>query len=167
MKCGKRSWKIGSTTITKKSAKIVAIQDEGNPKKRHIPNARSQIKGGKLGKFELVKNAAGTVSVRDIVSGEIMHSVSDPVVEARALYVEQSALESRAKEEGPELVIWDVGLGAGTNAMQLLLACENAERPVKIVSFENDLDAFRLAIKHQASFPSLWHEAPEEVTRRT
>ncbi|MDP8983563.1 MAG: tRNA guanosine(34) transglycosylase Tgt [Pseudomonadota bacterium] len=63
--------------------------------------------------------------IRDTLSGEVMHSINDPAQEARSLYVEQSRLAERVTEPGvTPLVVWDVGLGAATNAMAAIHAVE-------------------------------------------
>jgi queuine tRNA-ribosyltransferase len=55
----------------------------------------------------------------------VMHSVNAPSVEANTLYVEQSCLESRLLDTSKGgLVIWDVGLGAASNAMAALSCFE-------------------------------------------
>lgn len=86
--------------------------------------------------------------------------------EAQRLYVEQSALAERlrAPEGGPELVLWDVGLGAAANAMAAIhcyeqAAASGAVRALKIVSFENDLDSLRLAAEHPLDFIYLKSDA--------
>jgi queuine tRNA-ribosyltransferase len=57
-----------------------------------------------------------------------------------------------------------VGLGAGTNALETIRACEKEGlKGLHLVSFEIDLDAFKLALKHHALFPSLWHAAPRAL----
>jgi queuine tRNA-ribosyltransferase len=105
--------------------------------------------------------------IREMASGEVMHSVNDPAEEARSLYVEQSRLVERLTEpEAAPLVVWDVGLGAGTNAMAAIQAVEANPRPaaaqrrLTLVSFENDLDSLRLALRHPAWFKHLRHAAP-------
>ena len=58
-----------------------------------------------------------------------MHSVNAPDDEANRLYVEQSCLAGRSLEqesERTELVIWDVGLGAGFNAMAVIHCFESS-----------------------------------------
>lgn len=149
---------------------ILSQDDQHNPKKP--PKVIRDRVGGRstrLGNFEIVKSPTGFWSVRDVVSGEIMHSVSDPAVEARTLYVEQSKLEEKlSQEDNPSpVVIWDVGLGAGTNAMEAIRAAEKVNtRPLVLVSFEKDLDAIKLALRHHALFPSLWHEGPNELIKK-
>lgn len=116
-----------------------------------------------------------------------MHSKIGPRAEATLLYIEQSRLRERLL--GPStapLVLYDVGLGAGANALASIQHAqfmrENAqprqhtrasaaharvsgqprregaegEFPVRclhIVSFENDLSGFDLALKNSQTFP--------------
>lgn len=119
-----------------------------------------------LGNFEiLIASApASFASVRQKSSGEVMHSVNHPDEESRALYVEQSRLVERAS--AGDLVVWDVGLGAGHNAMAALRAVEalgNRERSFELVSFENDLDSFRLARSRLDLFHHLRHAGPHGI----
>jgi queuine tRNA-ribosyltransferase len=73
--------------------------------------------GGRVG--------ASVGRIRDTISGEVMHSSNDPTAEARSLYVEQSGLIARlAQPLAAPLVVWDVGLGAATNAMAAIHAVE-------------------------------------------
>ena len=73
--------------------------------------------------------------------------------------------------DASELVIWDVGLGAASNAMaavqcfeQTLAAYGAASlRPLRIVSFEIDLDPLTLALKFASHFPHLRHGAPHAL----
>jgi queuine tRNA-ribosyltransferase len=112
----------------------------------------------RLGDYEVHRAWEGFSSIRQISSGEIMHSRTDPMAEARHLYVEQARLAERLRESSAEpLVLWDVGLGAAANAMVAIECYESAqaERPLRIVSFENDLDPLRLAAAHLESFPYL------------
>ena len=156
-------------------------------KKRGLPRAKH------LGDYDIVTSEAGYSSIRQVSSGEVMHSVNRPSDEAQKLYVEQSGLAGRlpagtsldaalADEPGPgratprpdtgnELVIWDVGLGAASNAMAAVQCFEQvlavhgaaALRPLRIVSFEIDLDPLRLALKFASHFPHLRHGAPHAV----
>lgn len=109
---------------------------------------------------ELITNKNGTASLREIASGEVMHSVVGPREEALLLYVEQSSLGERLVKQGDgELGLFDVGLGAGTNALASLqchrsLAQRGASlRKLKIFSFENDPSGFRMAYENRAVFP--------------
>ena len=151
---------------------------------RHVTKAQRQKLKLKLGRYEVVvRDCIGRV--REMASGEVMHPVNDPAEEARSLYVEQSRLVERLTEpEAAPLVVWDVGLGAGTNAMATIQAVEamrrqanrgpalpaaetawtagptGPHRRLTLVSFENDLDSLRLALRHPAWFKHLRHAAP-------
>ena len=119
----------------------------------------------KLGDYEVHYNKAGFSSIRQLSSGEIMHSVIPPEIEARTLYVEPAQLSLRMKTES-KLVIWDVGLGAASNAMAVVEYINNLSSvpsKVEIVSFENDLDSLKLAMKNPAAFPHLKHPAPQDL----
>jgi queuine tRNA-ribosyltransferase len=110
----------------------------------------------------------GFASIRQISSGEIMHSRTAPMEEARKLYVEQSFLAERLTENPRKqdpLVIWDVGLGAGANAMAAIECHEKVSgtRPLLVVSFENDLDSLRLALGRQQDFPDLRVDAATAI----
>lgn len=112
----------------------------------------------RLGDYELHKAWEGFSSIRQISSGEIMHSRTDPIEEARQVYVEQARLAGRLRENNPEpLILWDVGLGAAANAMAAIECFEtaNGTRALQIISFENDLAPLRLAAANCESFPYL------------
>ena len=73
-----------------------------------------------LGDYNLHASLYGFSSIRQVSSGEVMHSVNDPSEEANKLYVKQSCLGARLADPSAstdELVSWDVGLGAGSHAM--------------------------------------------------
>ena len=127
-----------------------------------------------LGNYEVHIAHEGFASIRQISSGEIMHMRTPPMEEARSLYVEQSNLAERLSSSAEPLVIWDVGLGAAANAMAAI-QCYEAQarigpmrpiRPMQIVSFENDLDSLRLALRHDDKFPYLRHGGPAGILRR-
>jgi queuine tRNA-ribosyltransferase len=122
----------------------------------------------RLGDYEVHRAWEGFASIRQISSGEIMHSRTAPMEEARKLYVEQSFLAERLTENPRKqdpLVIWDVGLGAGANAMAAIECHEKVSgtRPLQVVSFENDLDSLRLALGRQQDFPDLRVEAATAI----
>jgi queuine tRNA-ribosyltransferase len=120
----------------------------------------------RLGDYEVQRAWEGFASIRQISSGEIMHSRTDPIDEARKLYVEQSHLAERLREKSQEpLIIWDVGLGAAANAIAALECYEGtrAKRALQIVSFENDLDPLRLALANIEAFPYLRADAVEAI----
>lgn len=120
----------------------------------------------RLGDYEVQRAWEGFASIRQISSGEIMHSRTNPIEEARKLYVEQSHLAERLREKSHErLIIWDVGLGAAANAIAALECYERtrATRPLQIISFENDLDPLRLALANIESFPYLRADAVDAI----
>jgi len=147
---------------------------------RHVTKAQRQKLKLKLGRYEVIVRD-GIGHIREMTSGEVMHSVNDPALEARSLYVEQSRLVERLTDVEPltepgaaPLVVWDVGLGAASNAMAAIQAVEALWRPadqlpadgpravrqLTLVSFENDLDSLKLALRHPAWFKHLRHAAP-------
>src|SRR3954470_1803869 len=72
--------------------------------------------------YEIVTTSAGAISIRDNSVNEIMHNPVGPWVEANALYIDQSKLEERLRDQPSvsEFVIFDVGLGAAANAIAAL-----------------------------------------------
>lgn len=144
-------------------------EDVVHPVKKRQP-AKSKL----LGDYEIVTGPQGFSSIRQLSSGEVMHSVNRPSDEAQRLYVEQSGLAARLLRNGEvpnELVIWDVGLGAASNAMAALQCFEKTYgeaggetlRPLRLVSFECDLDPLKLAAKFASHFPHLRHGAPHAI----
>jgi len=131
-----------------------------------------------LGDYEVHVAEEGFASIRQISSGEIMHSHTPPMVEAQALYVDQSGLAERLRlptdadaATAAPLVIWDLGLGAAANAMAAI-RCYEAEaakgpvRPLRVISFESDLDSLRLAMTHKNRFEYLRHSGPDALLAR-
>jgi len=121
-----------------------------------------------LGDYQVIVHENPTYgSIQQISSKEVMHSVSDPMVEATELYVKQSQIVSRSFEQ--DLTIWDVGLGAATNVMATILAFEKSAannpgladrmKPLEIISFEIDMDPMTLAMRHTRYFPQSRHPA--------
>ncbi len=155
----------------------LARDDEDNP---GTPPKRNTIKIPRLGDYEVHFNPKGFASIKQISSGEIMHSVNPPAEEANRLYIEQSHLEARLQKSAPanapdELIIWDVGLGAASNAMAAVrcfekLAGEKGSeglRHFRLISFECDLDPLALAFKNNRSFPHLYHSAPARLLEKS
>ena len=66
-------------------------------------------------------------------------------------------------------MIWDVGLGGAANAMSAIACCEGLApakaRPLRILSFENDLDPLRLALLHHDEFSYLRHGGPVSILK--
>jgi len=95
--------------------------------------------------------------MRSLDPDEVMHPGVGPLIEARELYVEQSQLGARLSGAGARspLVLFDVGLGAGSNAVA---AWEESERApltaarLELISFERDLGAIGVALGHASAF---------------
>ena len=158
--------------LYKRKRPQLQLEDEENPSRiPKMPRVRKRI----LGDYEVHLSSEGFASIRQLKSGEIMHSVNDPVEEARRLYIEQSRLieklSPRHEKISRPLVIWDVGLGAATNAMAAIHAVEaklkegEVLRPLQIISFENDLDSLKLAAKYPPLFRYLQHSAPHILAK--
>jgi len=140
-----------------------------------VPQKSARRNPRTLGDYEVHTAWEGFSSIRQVSSGEIMHSRTAPMDEARGLYVEQSNLAARLRpatdEVAPDavaLVLWDVGLGAAANAMAAIRCYEEQAaagpvRPLQIISFENDLDPLRLALRLQHEFPYLRHAGPAGI----
>lgn len=106
---------------------------------------------------EVVTTRSGALAMRDRVTGQVMHPVVGPLAEAEALYVGPSRLAERLLAPGPEpLVVLDVGLGAGSNAVAAWRASEARAtgRPLELVSFDRTAAALALALEpaHAAAF---------------
>jgi queuine tRNA-ribosyltransferase len=146
------------TEYYRQTKPILESSDEEKPKT--IPKP-ARIQKRELGEYEVVENKAGSFSIRHKVSTEIMHSVNDPIEESHAIYVNQSDLVEKLAQ-GTNIVIWDVGLGAATNAMAAVKCFEAVKSPgrLKIYSFENDLNSLKLATRFVSFFPHLKHSAP-------
>src|SRR5262245_31224286 len=110
--------------------------DEENPTRP--PKKTKMPRPTRLGDYEIHQSAQGFCSLRQLSSGEVMHSVNAPSEEANRLYIEQSCLAERLlashsdsrerRNNSPHLpgnraftqqhisadsiTIWDVGLGA-------------------------------------------------------
>lgn len=108
---------------------------------------------------EVVQTRTGAPAIRDRITGELMHPVVGPLVEAEQLYVGPSKLEARlcATATGGPLCVLDVGLGAGSNAVAAWRLSESLParcRRLELVSFDRSLAALELALapEHAASF---------------
>lgn len=167
---------------TKMRKELVRVDEENpvNPPKRiRLPRSL------KLGDYEICLSPQGFSSVRQISSGEVMHSVNPPSEEADKLYVEQSRLGPRLQTSfasnppPPPIVVWDVGLGAATNAMAVIRCFESQYSipddkatgtinplRLKLISFERDLDPLRLACREAGRFTHLRHGAPGELLQK-
>ena len=94
------------------------MSDEENPS---VPPKRNRVKVHTLGDYEVHHSQEGFASIKQISSGEIMHSVNKPEEESNRVYIQQSDLFKKLKltdnEGKKDIVLWDVGLGAGHNAL--------------------------------------------------
>lgn len=143
-----------------------AVDEEFVP----VPPARKRRPARELGDYEIIRRPEGFHSIRQKSSGEVMHSVIEPLEEAMNIYVQPAAIDTEiSKTRESPFVVWDVGLGAAANAMALILYLEKrggeqrCTRPVHIVSFERDTDSLRLSLRHSALFPHLHHPAPSSL----
>ena len=111
---------------------------------------------------EVVATRNGVPAIRDRITGELMHPVVGPLIEAQQLYIGPSQLEARLRDAAlapgaPALVVLDVGLGAGSNAIAAWRLSESLPascRKLELVSFDRSLAALELALQpqHDASF---------------
>lgn len=100
--------------------------------------------------------------VSDRAHDELMHPFG-PRLEADTLYVGGARLEARL-ERGP-LTIFDVGLGAGTNAIAAWRAARGAANPIEIVSFDRTTEALRVALDDDPRAFGFDDAAAEEAAR--
>ena len=153
---------------------VLDARDRYGTESKHMTKAQRRLLRLQLGRYEVVvRDELG--HIRDRQSGEVMHPVNDPAEEARSLYVDQSRLLGRLEAADPRpLVVWDVGLGAAANAMAAIHAVEAqrrgagassgpAGRSLLLVSFEHDLDALHLALRHPKWFKHLRHAGPRQL----
>jgi queuine tRNA-ribosyltransferase len=150
---------------------VLDARDSYGRKSNHITKAARRKQKQYQGRYEVVVQE-DVGRIRDVQSGEVMHSVNDPAEEARTLYVEQSRLIERLRcADVHPLVVWDVGLGAAANAMAAIQAVEAMDpqtrgRRLVLVSFENDLDSLELALRHTQWFKHLRHAAPRQLLQK-
>lgn len=107
-------------------------------------------------RHEVVRTRGGALAVRSLAEGEVMHPGVGPLIEAQHLYARQSRLVERLADPNlATLVVFDVGLGAGSNALCAWAESEGAAQPaarLELVSFERDLGALELALAHGPDF---------------
>lgn len=146
--------------------------DEDHPAKQPVKKKKKSGPSISRGNFTLFENEQGMATIVHKNSGESMHRKDNPYEEVYSLYIEQTGLKEKLLEKtNKPLVIWDVGLGAAFNAMAVLNTVEkllevlpaHLIRPVELVSFENDLDALRLALDHSKKMQHLHHKAPHTL----
>jgi len=137
-------------------------------------NAIALVRGGRVceaarmllqettGGFSLVTVASGARSLRSTEHGETFHPVVGPMAEARGLHVAQSRIAERAGECARPFVIWDVGLGAGANAVAVIEALSEVRCParVELRSFDCTTEPLRFALRHaeELGYLACWRE---------
>lgn len=109
------------------------------------------------GEVTVVSMSSGLLGMLDLEVGEVMHPVVGALAESER-YVQNCGLTARLAEgTSAPLVVFDVGLGAASNASavwRLALSQRSTSRAVHLVSFERELAALRLAAQpeHAAHF---------------
>lgn len=114
--------------------------------------------------YTIVELKSGAHTVRSLLEAETFHPVIGPSAEAEALYVRQLRLPERMRATAGEFVIWDVGLGAGANALTAIkLLGDQLEVPksLRLISFDQTTDALAFALSHAAHLDFVrGYEAP-------
>ena len=110
--------------------------------------------------FEIVQTTMGATSIRNNVVNEIMHNPVGPWKEANALYIDQSDFRTKirlAHAYPTPFTVFDVGLGAGANAIATLIAYQEESKlnkcaPLTLVSYEIDLRLIEFTLKNADHF---------------
>ncbi len=131
---------------------------------------RKKTRESELGDFKIVQNPTGQYLIASKSLGETMHSVNDPNVEAKELYLKLLLDTMGAQANQKDWVVWDVGLGAAHNAMSLIhhfneTGDNQNPRNIELVSFENNLDALKLVLFNPGYFPHICHAAPNALLK--
>lgn len=118
--------------------------------------------------FSLVTVASGAKSLRSLEHGETFHPVVGPMAEARGLHVGQSRIVERLKGHAGKFVVWDVGLGAGANAIAVLEAVRGLDVEVELHSFDCTLAPLEFAREHaeELEYPREWVGTMGELIER-
>ena len=105
--------------------------------------------------YELVPLPGGGCSLREVRNGETYHPGLGPLAEAEMLHVGPHRAVAR--------VIWDIGLGAGANAVAWLNRLSALGSSAELHSFDLTLGPLRFAIREAASlgYPLRWLPAME------
>lgn len=106
--------------------------------------------------FDIERNRAGFWTLVETALGrEKMHPLGDPSREGLELYVRPTRIAQRLAENAEPLVVWDVGLGMGANALACVREARHAQAPreLRIFSFENQVEGFRAVVAEQDRFP--------------
>jgi queuine tRNA-ribosyltransferase len=108
--------------------------------------------------MDITQNRAGFWTLMDATHQEQMHPLGNPLSEGRILYVQPTRLEERLMEpSATAVVVWDVGLGMGANAVAAIethLSLQSP-RPLWLYSFENQFKGFQMAVQQPEKFTHL------------
>lgn len=117
--------------------------------------------------FELITLKSGHTSLRLMSNRETFHPVIGPEAEARQLHVVQQRIVERCRDHQP-FIIWDVGLGAGANAVAALDALANVGTDVELHSFDHTLAPLRFACENSEHLVYIqpYRAAIEELMRK-
>lgn len=78
-----------------------------------------------------------------------MHPIVGPGVEAKALYVDGLKLSERFVDG---FCVWDIGMGAGANALTAVQALRHHVGRLRMVSFDRTAEALSFALQHSEEF---------------
>ena len=114
--------------------------------------------------YELVQLRSGGFSLRSARYAETLHPGVVPGVEGQSLYAQQLRVRERVRHETGPCVVWDVGLGAGANAIAIL---RSVPGPVRLISFDNTLEPleFALTVSHELEYIHGYEESMRELLR--
>jgi tRNA U34 5-methylaminomethyl-2-thiouridine-forming methyltransferase MnmC len=101
--------------------------------------------------YQLVQLANGEKTLFSASYGEKMHPGLGPQAEAELLYVRQLRICERLRAQDGEFVIWDIGLGAATNAITALQAAKDIPGKLRLISFDNTPEPLEFALKNSAA----------------
>jgi tRNA U34 5-methylaminomethyl-2-thiouridine-forming methyltransferase MnmC len=90
----------------------------------------------------------GTHAVHSTVYGETMHPGIGPAREAQLIHVSQQKFTERFQSRDSAFVIWDVGLGAGANAVTTLRSIRETGCTIHMASFDESIAAADFALQN-------------------
>lgn len=100
--------------------------------------------------YQLVRLRNGTQAVYVASYDEKMHPGLGPAAEAESVYVRQLRIRERLMHHSEEFVVWDIGLGAGANALTLLKLTAEFPAPLRLVSFDDTSGPLEFALSHRS-----------------
>jgi tRNA U34 5-methylaminomethyl-2-thiouridine-forming methyltransferase MnmC len=106
-------------------------------------------------KYQLVQLRNGAFAVYSADYDEKMHPGLGPAAEAEELHVKQLRIRERLANGAGEFVVWDIGLGAGANALTLLKLTRDIQRPLRLISFDDTSGFLEFALQHVDRLPYL------------